>query len=168
MTNCPNCGAPYKLNSRICEYCGTVREESPEQIRAANELEQVRVDVEQAKHEFLTLRLQAAQQAQYDHITANAGIVFTGNVNNVKNIQVTHKTVELKPVEPEKTDKQLSERNFLTPLLLLLALTLLGRFVALHTKIEILKSLCGWVYSGGIVLFSFVFCMSALLWWEDV
>ena len=28
MTNCPNCGAPYKLNSRVCEYCGTVREQA--------------------------------------------------------------------------------------------------------------------------------------------
>lgn len=28
MTNCPNCGAPYKLNSRMCEYCGTVREQA--------------------------------------------------------------------------------------------------------------------------------------------
>ena len=23
MTNCPNCGAPIKIHSQICEYCGT-------------------------------------------------------------------------------------------------------------------------------------------------
>lgn len=167
MTNCPNCGAPYKLHSRVCEYCGTVREKSPDEIRMEQELEQARMDVEQVKQEFLTLRLQAAQKSQHDHITANAGIVFMGTVNGVKDIQVTNKPVKLKPVEPEKTDKQLSARGFLTPLLLL-ALTLLCRFVALNTEIEILKSLCDLVYSGGIVLFGFVSCMSALLWWEGV
>ncbi len=26
MTNCPNCGAPYTLDSPVCEYCGTVNE----------------------------------------------------------------------------------------------------------------------------------------------
>lgn len=26
MTNCPNCGAPYALDSPVCAYCGTVRE----------------------------------------------------------------------------------------------------------------------------------------------
>lgn len=26
MTNCPNCGAPYALDSPVCEYCGTARE----------------------------------------------------------------------------------------------------------------------------------------------
>lgn len=31
MTNCPNCGAPYALNSRVCEYCGTVCEPAQEQ-----------------------------------------------------------------------------------------------------------------------------------------
>lgn len=63
MTNCPNCGAPYTLHSRICEYCGTVREKLPDEIRMEQELEQARMDVEQAKREFLTLRLQDAQQA---------------------------------------------------------------------------------------------------------
>lgn len=27
MTNCPNCGAPYALDSPVCEYCGTARED---------------------------------------------------------------------------------------------------------------------------------------------
>lgn len=26
MKNCPNCGAPYALDSPVCAYCGTVRE----------------------------------------------------------------------------------------------------------------------------------------------
>lgn len=26
MTNCPNCGAPYKPGIPVCEYCGTPRE----------------------------------------------------------------------------------------------------------------------------------------------
>lgn len=36
MTNCPNCGAPYALNSRVCEYCGTARESAQEQERHDN------------------------------------------------------------------------------------------------------------------------------------
>lgn len=63
MTNCPNCGAPYTLHSRVFEYCGTVREKLPGEIRIEQELEQARTDVEQVKREFLTLRLQDAQQA---------------------------------------------------------------------------------------------------------
>lgn len=88
MTNCPNCGAPYALNSRVCEYCGTVRAKSSDEITAEQELEQARANVEQARQEFLTLRLKAAQKAKCDNITINLG---NGNVIVNSAIGVNHK-----------------------------------------------------------------------------
>lgn len=168
MTNCPNCGAPYKLHSRVCEYCGTAREKSPDEIRMEQELEQTRTDVEQAKREFLTLRLQAAQKAQYNHITANAGMVFMENVNNVKNIQATHKTVT---PESEYTDEQFKKDVFIicSATILSLVLAILGYFGAEHMENEILKFLGALEFFGGLMVFGFLlwsagfaFCIAKL------
>lgn len=155
MKNCPNCGAPYTLHSRVCEYCGTVREKLPDEIRVEQELEQARMDVEQAKREFLTLRLQDAQKAQYNHITANSGIVFMWDVNNAKNIQATHKTVT---PESEYTDEQFKKDVFITcsVTILSLVLAILGYFGAEHMENEILQFLGALAFFGGLMVFGFL------------
>lgn len=98
MTNCPNCGAPYKPGIPVCEYCGTPHEKSPDEIRMARELEQAREDVERAKQNLSLLQLEAAQREQYNINVGNGNVIINsiiGSNNNVsiKSIQSMRKTV---------------------------------------------------------------------------
>lgn len=75
MTNCPNCGAPYKLGIPVCEYCGTPREEANDDNIRDTGNSQNRIAVN----------------------AWNGAIVFMGAVNGVKDIQATYKTVTPDP-----------------------------------------------------------------------
>lgn len=94
MTNCPNCGAPYKLGIPVCEYCGTPREKSPDEIRIARELEQAREDVERAKQNLFLSQLE--QKGRYNINACNGSVIINsiiGNGNSIKSIQTMCKTV---------------------------------------------------------------------------
>lgn len=161
MTNCPNCGAPYKLHSRVCEYCGTVREKLPDEIRVEQELEQARMDVEQAKQNLCLLQFETAHVAQFDGLVQS---ILHEEVERRKFLTMRWQTAKPESVEAKQNGEQLSPRNILKIQLLLLAFTLLGRFATLLTEIETAKFICGYVYSGGITLLTFVSFMSAILW----
>ncbi len=75
MTNCPNCGAPYKLGIPVCEYCGTPREEANDD----------------------NIRDTGSSQNRIAVNAENGAIVFIGAVNGVKDIQATYKTVTPDP-----------------------------------------------------------------------
>ena len=57
MTNCPNCGAPIKLNNYKCEYCGTIYDNNNQQrLRYEGwinyEYEQLKYNTEKLKRQL--------------------------------------------------------------------------------------------------------------------
>lgn len=107
MTNCPNCGAPYALNSRVCEYCGTARESAQEQEQHDNIDPCTGVYI---RHEFSGLRgyidpsdpsqqiacgvqaiANAAQRAQCNNITfglVNGNVIVNSTIGVNSHVSV--------------------------------------------------------------------------------
>lgn len=69
MTNCRI--VERRTNSRVCEYCWTPREKSPDEIRMALELEQARLNAEQAWVSDVELRQTVALQQRMQAVRSD-------------------------------------------------------------------------------------------------
>ncbi len=153
MTNCPNCGAPYALDSPVCEYCGTARELSKEERRKINITVDNSAMGEVMRRRFLELRGDIDPFESSEQTALQGASLSKHGFQDVQ--QAARKTVT---PESEVNDEKITLKEWLTALSIPIISVILfadGIFGMSHTK-DVINSIFGilTICGAGGVLFS--------------